>query len=298
MLIAALVSSAVIASALPQTYSPADITNDVGILQYALILENLENAFYTIGQEKFKVADYKDFPLNAEVIHQNFKQIASHERTHVAALNATITSLGGSPFPACTYNFGITNAKSYVATARVLERVGTSAYNGAISMIKQTPLLTVGASIAEIEARHASFLNTLNQLSPFPAPFETPLSMRAVVTLASPIFNVCPFTIPITGFPALKLDKEIANLGDDLKFANSNATYCAFLNGLTPLYTEVKEGSKCIVPKTVQTGDIFVFLTSDNSTDLALDTSVVAGPTSILVKEVYGGDYKKSDASY
>jgi bacterioferritin (cytochrome b1) len=277
---------ALCAQAMPMQASASDIKNDVGILQFALILENLELNFYRLGAKMFKSEDFSGFPLPSSVIFENFKAIASHELTHVESLNATILALGSQPLPACdVYEFGLTDVKTFVATARVLERVGTSAYAGAVSMLKESSLVTVGTSIAEIEARHASFLNTINQLSPFPASFETPLSMKAVITLATPILKSCPFTIPVKPFPELILGAKTTVVGDTLFFKEtSDAKYCAFINGLMPIYSQVDSSKSCKVPYGLS-GDVFVFLTSDATADLASDSSVIAGPASILIMQ-------------
>jgi len=246
----------------------SDLVSDVAILNFALILENLENAFYVLGTSMYKASDYAGLPLNAPSIVKSFQDIAAHEAIHVAALTATIQKYNGTVNPACNYTFGLTDGKSFIATARVLERVGTSAYNGAISKVKTPGFLTVGASIAEIEARHASFLNTINRMNPMPNAFETPLSPRAITTLAAGLLK-CPFTLPYAPFPALTLTAASANVADVITFSGTPtapATHCAFLNGLSPVFAPVT-GQTCVVPAGLS-GDVFVFLTSDGVTDV------------------------------
>jgi rubrerythrin len=256
---------------------------DINILQYALILEHLENAFYKEGVKKFDQNAYTGFKLESKTIYERFSEIASHEETHVNVLNSTITGLGGSPVPACEYEFGTTDVKTFVATARVLETVGSSAYLGRITEVVANAYKTAAASIAEVEARHSSFLNTLNEISGFGNAFETPLSARSVVTLASPFIKSCPFEIPIKGFAPLKLNRMSASFSDSLYFTNSNATFCSFSVGLSSIWVPIKDNTTCVVPEEVY-GDVFVHLTSDNSTLLSTDTSVVAGPALVNVK--------------
>jgi hypothetical protein len=64
-----------------------------------------------------------------------------------------------------------------------------SAYDGAIGLIDAPELQTAGATIATVEARHAAYLNDLNGDSPFPAAFDTPLSMEEVLAAAAPFFE-------------------------------------------------------------------------------------------------------------
>jgi hypothetical protein len=266
-----------------QTMSSGKTGNDIDILQYALILEHLENAFYQEGIDKFSEGDFTGFPLESKVVYQRFLEIASHEQTHVSALNSTINGLGGNAVPPCEYNFGITDVKDFVAKASVFERVGVAAYLFELPLISSNDYKTVGASIAEIESRHASFILTLNKMSGFPNAFDTPLSQRSVVTLASPFIKSCPFEIPVKGFSPLKLNKAMASVGDELSFDSSNATYCAFSVELKTTWAYVKDNTTCIVPENIY-GTVFVHLTSDNSTMVGSDSSVVSGPTFLSVK--------------
>jgi len=267
----------------PTATSEPKTGGDIDILQYALILEHLENKFYREGLQKFGEKEFKDFGLDSKTVHDRFLEIASHEETHVTALNKTLTSLGANPVPPCEYDFGMTDAKAFVSTARNLETIGASAYLGRVEEVSTNAYKTVAVSISLIEARHSSFLNTLNKLSGFGNSFETPLSARSVVTLASPFIKSCPFEIPIKGFPALKLNRMSASAYDELYFSKSNATYCSFSVGLTSVWVEVKSNTTCVVPETVF-GDVFVHLTSDNSTLLSKDTSVVSGPALVNIK--------------
>ena len=87
-----------------------------------------------------------------------------------------------------TYNFADAYASpaAFLATAMALENTGVSAYDGAGQFITDGELLTAAGSIVAVEARHASYLNLLNGEIPFPAAFETPLSMDEVLEIAGP----------------------------------------------------------------------------------------------------------------
>ena len=163
---------------------------DVDVLNYALTLEHLEYAFYRDGLEKFGEREFE----NAEVFdglgrylrnraYQNFVLIREHEDTHVDRLTSVIKSLGGTPVPEATYNFektAFTSVAKFVSVAQFLENTGVSAYDGAIAHIEAAPLLTEGATIATVEARHASYLNLLNRDVPFPDAFDEPAAPRAI----------------------------------------------------------------------------------------------------------------------
>ena len=66
-----------------------------------------------------------------------------------------------------------------------LENVGVSAYDGALAFLTSAQLQTTGATIATVEARHASYLNLLNNMIPFPNAFDMPEAIATVPTLAT-----------------------------------------------------------------------------------------------------------------
>lgn len=60
-----------------------------------------------------------------------------------------------------------------------------TAYNGAIGSVENAGLLTAGASIATVEARHASLLNLLDGWPPFPDAFDDARSRSDVEAIAA-----------------------------------------------------------------------------------------------------------------
>ena len=79
--------------------TPSAIT-DTDILNYALTLEHLENAFYAGGLAKFDQAAFDSAGL-PEFTRGRFAQIAEHEASHVAYLEA---ALGDGAVKACEYS--------------------------------------------------------------------------------------------------------------------------------------------------------------------------------------------------
>jgi rubrerythrin len=151
-----------------------DGVTDVKILNYALTLERLEYEFYRRMLSRFSESQIENAAIFdglgdyvRRTIHENLVRIREHEETHVETLVAVIKSFGGRPVPECEYNFGVGNVADFVRTARVLENTGVMAYDGAIAYIDRRALQTVGATIATVEARHASYLNLLNRAVPF-----------------------------------------------------------------------------------------------------------------------------------
>jgi rubrerythrin len=154
------------------------------VLNYALTLEHLEYAFYRDGIGLFSFGN----DSRGASIDANLAAIRDHEMAHVDTLTQVITDLGGEPVEGAMYNFGdaYTSPEAFLATAMALENTGVSAYDGAGQYIDDGDLLTAAGSIVAVEARHASYLNLLNGEIPFPAAFETPLSMDEVLEIAGP----------------------------------------------------------------------------------------------------------------
>ena len=63
------------------------------------------------------------------------------------------------------------------------------AYDGAIQYLTSADLVTAAASIAAVEARHASYLNLVNGQIPFPAGFEQPKSKAEILEVAGPFIK-------------------------------------------------------------------------------------------------------------
>ena len=172
--------------------APGDPT-DLEILNYAMTLEHLEYAFYRDQLARFKKAHfnrYNRYAPRGSNAYALFAAIRDHEGAHVQTLTDTIVSLGGTPVPELTYNFGVDSLSEFVQIAQTLENTGVSAYIGALALIDSPALQTAGASIATVEARHAAFLNLLNGTSPFPAAFDTPKTMEDVVAAITPFIVV------------------------------------------------------------------------------------------------------------
>ncbi len=125
--------------------------------------------------------------------YRYLRQIRDHEVTHVAALQA---ALGAAAVPACTFDFSaaLDEVDTFLATALVLENTGVMAYDGAIRYIETPDYLQTGAQIATIEARHASYLGTLNHSAPWPGPFDAGKKPSEIVAavLATGFVVSCP----------------------------------------------------------------------------------------------------------
>jgi rubrerythrin len=176
--------------------------SDVDILNYALVLERLEYEFYRrhlqrFSENKIEGASIFDGFGNKvrSNIYENFVRIRNHEKTHVQTLIKVIKSLGGKPVGDSEYDFGVKSVAEFVATAQVLEDTGVMAYDGAIAYIHRPGLQTAGATIATVEARHASYLRLLNGEVPVPDAFDDPKAPRQVCEMVDPFITKSPFNL-------------------------------------------------------------------------------------------------------
>jgi hypothetical protein len=177
------------------------VTNDINILNFALRLENLENAFYSQGLAAFAAKDFTNSATLQGIggtkiganLYSYLQAIGKHEQDHVTKLVQTITAMGGTPQPLDCYKFNFTTADDFLQTAQALENTGVQAYDGAIASLQDPNLQTAAATIATVEARHAAYLNLLNYSLPFPSPFDTTQTIQQVLATAGQYMGTgCP----------------------------------------------------------------------------------------------------------
>ena len=164
--------------------------DDVDILNFALTLELLEEAFYDEVLNEFDVDDYLDSAssdenqeMAARELYELVEDVGEHESEHVDVLTQTIETLDGDPVSEAEYDFGIDSVRDVVETAQTLENTGVAAYAGAAPDIENSDVLSAALSIHSVEARHAAFFNALNKESPFPDAFDPALDQDEVLDI-------------------------------------------------------------------------------------------------------------------
>lgn len=137
-------------------------SGDVGILNYAYALEQLEAAFYTrvldgsywasaSAEEKLILEDL----YNHEVIHREF-----FKKAITGAVNGDSSKvLPELEFDFSSVNFG--SRASVLGTAKILEDTGVAAYNGAGQFIQTAAYLVIAGKIVSVEARHAAAIRSI-----------------------------------------------------------------------------------------------------------------------------------------
>ena len=151
-------------------------TDVVGILNYALTLEWLESEFY-----KAATATAGLIPAGTPAVTA-INTIRDHEVAHVAALQATITSLGGTPVSKPTFDFTagngsgtgpfadvFSNYDTFLAVAQTFEDTGVRAYKGQANnpaLMANNAVLDAALRIHSVEARHASHIRYMRRTRP------------------------------------------------------------------------------------------------------------------------------------
>lgn len=252
---------------------------DLSVLNYALTLENLEAAFYVQALQNFSQADFLAAGLTERDYHI-IVNVRDTELTHVNFLRTAISGIGATPVPPCTYNFPNTDVKSFLAIATALEKTGVSAYIGAAPMISNKAYLTAAATIVTVEARHTAFFNYITGKTPVPSAFDTPLGMRAVVSIASGFIVSCPYTLPMV-FPSLTISPAVPAVGSQITvtYAGSSAgDACVFLSVTGNKVAPISDG-KCTVPSDV-VGDVYIVIAKVSDAMQLSDDNTKAGPAS------------------
>ena len=137
-------------------------SGDVGILNYAYALEQLEAAFYT----QVVATPYSGI---SALEMEYMTDIRNHEVAHREFFKAAITAAApSSVIPGLEVNFAaidFTSRASVLGTAKAFEDLGVTAYNGAGQLISTTgngpTYLTLAGKIVSVEARHAALIADL-----------------------------------------------------------------------------------------------------------------------------------------
>ncbi|KAH9848098.1 ferritin-like domain-containing protein [Lenzites betulinus] len=251
-----LVTAAAVLGA-PAPSIPSSTSSLPFLLNFALTLEHLENAFYSQGLAKYTAQDFEQDGLPAWV-YGRFVQILEHEATHVKFLT---DALGDNAVKACEYDFPYDSPKAFAAMSMVFETVGASAYLGSAKFLaNNADYLTAAGSILAVEARQASWVTaSVMKLQPWNGAFEVPLTPSGAFSLASPFIKSCPSTnppIPVTVFPALQLSTSSPAHGSTITATYkpagatppSGSAFVAWLDGLQVLYTPLGKGGETTVP--------------------------------------------------
>lgn len=264
---------------------------DSDILQFALTLEHLENAFYKHALSTWSEDQFIKANFSANVYSQ-LKYIAHDEEIHVQYLEAGLKAAGAAPVAACNYRFPMTDPTEFVEMAAVIEGVGVSAYLGAAPLITSRAYLTAAASILVTEALHQSAARNAVGAIPMANPFGTPLGINAIYSIASSFIESCPSdnaALSVKAYDALNITQGMPVASNSsVTFESgklpSEDVYVTFVSGLEVLPVKASIDNSIItvtVPLNVS-GQSYAFITHDDSGNLT-DSNILYGPAILEV---------------
>ena len=203
--------------------APETTPSVVDILNFALNLEYFEASFYSYiatgaglpssltGTGAGTVSGGAQVTFTNSYVNVLAQNLASEEMEHVALLRATIQSaFGVTPVSMPALNLAAlgapTDDASFVALARTIEGVGSSAYaGGAQYLVTSLPALNYAAQILDLEAQHEGALRAatiyLNTTSPAADALDIPPTLTS-------IFN----TSPTTGLNAVRTISQVLGI--------------------------------------------------------------------------------------
>ena len=144
---------------------------DVGSINFALTLENLEAAFYGRALAELNLGGQS---------RQLAQDIESNEREHVETLTQTVEQLGGRPEAAPQFEFPLDDENGFLDLAVTFEDTGVAAYNGIAPSIRNRDLLAAVGAIVQVEARHAAAIRLQAGQDPAPRAFDQQMSRPQV----------------------------------------------------------------------------------------------------------------------
>ncbi len=149
--------------------SAASPSQDARILNFALLLEQLQAAFYDEAVARGA--------LQGE-LRQFARIVGGHERAHVGFLEQT---LGAKARRAPRFEFGEATAgrDEFVASAIALEDATVGAYNGQATNLT-SGALGAAARIVSVEARHAAWIRDIAGKPPAADATDAPLGEAQV----------------------------------------------------------------------------------------------------------------------
>jgi hypothetical protein len=132
--------------------------NDIGILNFALLLEELEAAFYAAVVSSGKITNSKEM--------EHMRYLGGQEAAHVTFLRSVLAdqvlfATQDLSFNPSTINNALASRESILNTAVTLEDIGVHAYNGAGPSLTNPTFILAAGSIVSVEARHAAGVRAL-----------------------------------------------------------------------------------------------------------------------------------------
>jgi len=163
----AIAGAGALALGIPVAASAKDAAaNDTAILNFALVLEYLQAAFYTEAER-----------LNALTGHTaaTARQLGAVERAHATALQQALGDTA-DPRPFLDFQGATEDDDLFVQAAVAFEDLGAAAYKNQLTRISTPAYLSAAASIHSVEARHAAWIRYVAGVAPAADALDDPIS--------------------------------------------------------------------------------------------------------------------------
>ena len=165
--------------------------NDLGVLNYAYALEQLEAAFYT----QLRTGVYYTGLGATSAEKQILDDLQYHEVAHREFFKS---ALGSSAIKALDPEFGNIDFNVRTApvpggklgvldAAKAFEDLGVAAYNGAAKFIQNPFTLVLAGKIVSVEARHAALIRDLIEESKFVADDVVQVTTGGPIVVGGPV---------------------------------------------------------------------------------------------------------------
>ena len=157
--------------------------SDSAILDFALRLEILEEAFYKQALQQV--------PRMSAGVRRIARELHDHENQHRMAIAEVMRQLGikSSPPPKVAFGDSFSSEARFLEVAQQLEDTGVAAYNGAAPQISTPSTLAFAGTIVQIEARHASTIRDLRGQPIADGAFDKPLDEAQVGERVKPFIH-------------------------------------------------------------------------------------------------------------
>lgn len=145
---------------------------DQKILNYLLVLEHLQAAFYDEARRQAALP---------RSLMRYVDLVGRHEQAHVRLLSKL---LGAAARPAPSFRVGsaVSGKAAFVRTALELEETAVGAYIATGANLTDRVMADVGA-ICAVEGRHAAWIRSIADVLPAPAAADPALSQRRVLAV-------------------------------------------------------------------------------------------------------------------
>lgn len=136
-----------------------NLGNDLGILNYAFALEQLEAAFYTA------VLASSSFATMTAEQKEVFTDLRNHEVIHREFLRRALGSnaIGNLALDTSVVAAAVASTAVILRNAEMFEDLGVAAYNGAGKYLTNVDFLLTAGKIVSVEARHAAAIRDLRE---------------------------------------------------------------------------------------------------------------------------------------